>query len=129
MADKGNFSNSYYQSRISDKEQNEALYKKKVKMLRSEDRFKEYFNQFDPASVETFIENYAKDWVHWQTTGKSLRDYEKQKKDDWMKGCIYGLKVIQQKKFFNLQCLWRAEKIKLEGFKICYDFDYWQCFC
>ena len=126
MADKGKFTNSIYQSQISDKEKDEALYKKKVKMLRTDDRFIAYFKQFDPASVNTFIENYAQRWVQWQTTGKTLRGYEMKKKDDWMKGCIFGLKAIQQKKFFNLQCHWRAEKIKLEGFEICYDFNYWQ---
>lgn len=33
---------------------------------------------------------------------------------------------IQQKKLFNAQCLWRADKVKLKGISVTLDFNYWE---
>jgi hypothetical protein len=33
---------------------------------------------------------------------------------------------IQQKKLFNAQCPWRADKVKLKGIKLTVDFNYWE---
>jgi hypothetical protein len=32
------------------------------------------------------------------------------------------LEIIQQKKLFDIQCLWRAEKLELKEISICYQF-------
>jgi len=118
--------NKYYNQQISTEKWKEEFYNKTVHQLKTEERFITYFKQFDPISVETFIKSYARQKVEWFSAGNNLKKWEQSKSTQWMKSCFIALIEIQQKKLFNAQCLWRAEKIKLPGIGICYDFRYWE---
>jgi hypothetical protein len=43
----------------------------------------------------------------------------------WLNEANEHLENILQKKLFDLQCLWRAEKIQLPTVEICFDFEMW----
>jgi hypothetical protein len=58
-------------------------------------------------------------------SGEGLKNWEQSKSKQWMKYCFVALIEIQQKKLFNAQCLWRAEKLQMPCIGICYDFVYW----
>ena len=45
---------------------------------------------------------------------------------EWVEAATKHLKVIQQKKLFDKQCLWRAEKIKIDGLQLCCEFLLWE---
>ena len=52
-----------------------------------------------------------------QNEKRDLKYYNEAEKNLWL---------IQQKKLFNQQCLWRAEKITLPEVEITADFQYWE---
>lgn len=118
--------NKYYKDQIAEEKWKEEFYQKTVNELKTEERFVTYFKQFDPDSVEKFIHNYATRKVQWFLSGEGLKKWEQSKSKQWMEDCFVALIEIQQKKLFNAQCLWRAEKLKLPCIEICYDFMYWE---
>jgi hypothetical protein len=114
-----------YSRRTNEEKWKEEFYLKTVNELKTEERFVNYFKQFDPASVEKFITTYATRKVQWHLSGENLKKWEESKSKQWMKDCFAALIEIQQKKLLNAQCLWRAEKLKMSCVGICYDFHYW----
>jgi hypothetical protein len=126
MSDKENLTKKILREKTALEQWREDFYNKTVQKLRTEDRFVNYFKQFEPKSVESFIQSYAKQKVQWYEVGEQIRKYEKSKQSAWLQDCFIGLKLIQQKKLFDNQCLWRAGKMKLEGIEITNDFNYWE---
>jgi hypothetical protein len=118
--------NKIYKSQIAEEKWKDEFYKKTVHELKTEERFVTYFKQFDPDSVEKFIQSYATQKVQWHLSGQRLKQWEQLKRNDWMKDCFVALVEIQQKKLFDAQCLWRAEKLQMPCIEIGYDFMYWE---
>ncbi|WP_310558265.1 hypothetical protein [Flavobacterium sp.] len=85
----------------------------------------EYFKAYSKKSVQSFLDDYVRNKYRWVRYG----DYYKQRNEKSNEHLIYRahehLQIILQKKLFDLQCLWRAEQIALEGVEICYDFQIW----
>jgi hypothetical protein len=94
--------------------------------LRNNPKYKEYFDQFDPASVESFIENYSSKKASFITFGEAQRENEEKKVLRYLQEAEERLWEIQRKKLFNLQCQWHAELIKIPGIEISVDFEYWE---
>jgi hypothetical protein len=44
----------------------------------------------------------------------------------WVYSAFEHLQTIQQKKLFDVQCLWRAEKLIIKEVEICVDFRLWE---
>ncbi|NNM95471.1 MAG: hypothetical protein HKL88_08420 [Bacteroidia bacterium] len=94
--------------------------------LRNNPLYKNFFSRYNPADVEEFIKDYASRKVSWMSWG---RNFYQQKEDQQLRNLFLAencLWQIQQKKLFNLQCQWRAEKIKLRGISSTADFRYWE---
>lgn len=83
--------------------------------LKSNPLYQEFFAQFNPASVETFIKNYARRKAYYLTRGQEYIKQEEQTGFRYKMIAEEALWAIQQKKLFNLQCQWRAEQIRLKG--------------
>lgn len=83
--------------------------------LKTNPVYQEFFTQFNPASVETFIRNYARRKAFYITRGQEYINQEEQTAFRYKLIAEEGLWAIQQKKLFNLQCQWRAEQIRLKG--------------
>lgn len=108
-----------------DKIYEEAQFLKSVKEeLRTEERFVNYFKDFDPESVASFIESYAHDRYMWMRHGPMYKEINDKEDTKWINKACEHLGFIQQKKLFDAQCLWRAEKVKFEEVDVCYDFVY-----
>ncbi len=97
-----------------------------IEHLKTEPAYLNYYKDFDPESVETFIVEYAK------TKHSRFKDepYYKPKYEynqtRFMHLADDYIDQILQKKLFNLQCQWRACLIELPLIDICADFDYWE---
>lgn len=96
------------------------------KDLRTNPRYKDFFSQYRPDSVESFIKEYARSRSHWVEHGEWMLKQAQDYKNLYTEMAEDALWEIQQKKLFNLQCEWRAEKIKIPEVNICYDFSYWE---
>ena len=85
-----------------------------------------YFNQFNATSVASFIDSYARDKKWWIYYGKRNLESKENHSIKWVAEAAEHLAIIQQKKLFDMQCLWRAEKIVIPQVKLCYEFKMWE---
>ena len=92
-------------------------------------RAKEYLKNYSSYSIDGFIKSYASKKAHlaqcydfYQQTylEKESTDLGYQKKAEDL------LLAILQKKLFNMQLLWRAGDLEIDGIEICYDFQFWE---
>ncbi len=83
--------------------------------LKSNPAYQEFFAQFNPNSVDSFIKNYARRKAFYLTRGQEYINQEEQTAFRYKLIAEEALWAIQQKKLFNLQCQWRAEQIRLKG--------------
>jgi hypothetical protein len=86
----------------------------------------EHFKNFNPVSIDTFILFYLTEKYLAYKYADSYERRVEEKRTRWIDAAHNHLKIIQHKKLFDLQCLWRAEQITLEGINICYDFMVWK---
>lgn len=77
--------------------------------------YSEFFAQFNRASVDTFIRNYALRKAFYLTSGADFTEPSTARTLRYRLIAEQALWTIQQKKLFNLQCYWRAEQIALRG--------------
>ncbi len=90
---------------------------------------KEYFKQFNESSISGFIKSFA----HQKASlAQSYEYYERLYNETETRELGFQnkaeemLEAILQKKLFNMQLLWRAGKLKIEGVDIGYDFQFWE---
>src|SRR5687767_8395140 len=79
-----------------------------------------------PTSRESFISDYAHKTVQWLEWGPKNAQWLEREDLSWVNDATGRLKEIQQKKLFDMQCLWRAEKISIPAIEVSTDFDYWE---
>jgi hypothetical protein len=94
--------------------------------LRNNQQYKEFFATYPPDDVEEFIKSYARRKVTWVNWGKFYYEHNEDHQLRFYNQAQNCLWQIQQKKLFNLQCQWRAEKIKIPGVNTTMDFRYWE---
>src|SRR6188508_624011 len=66
-----------------------------------------------PTSRESFISEYAREKVQWIEYGPRYIEWLLRDDLHWVNDATNRLKEILQKKLFDLQCRWRAEKIEV----------------
>ena len=79
-----------------------------------------------PDSKESFAGNYAEDKVRWIEWGPKHIVWQESDDLQWVDDAFNRLKEIQQKKLFDLQCLWRAEKVEVPEVEASVDFEAWE---
>jgi len=85
-----------------------------------------WLDQFEPESVKQFIQKYADQRAEWMTENMNFKEWNENDSIEYVSEAFDRLVEIQQKKLFDLQCLWRAEKMELRDVEICFDFRYWE---
>ena len=118
---------SQYDSESLDKEKRRAILRAEIKHdLETNPRYKELFDQYSPYSVQSFIDHYVWKKESCLTLGDFfLRD----ESDNLLRFETEGAELmwqIQHKKLFDLECLWRAEQIKIAEVEQTWDFRYWE---
>lgn len=109
----------------------ELLEEKELKLkwrkeLAENETVQNYFKNYSATSVTYFIDSYLNSKHNWVKFGNMYKEIADRKESQWIDAAHEHLNVILQKKLFDLQCLWRAEQIKLEGVNICFDFTFWE---
>lgn len=92
-------------------------------MLEKESWCSEWFSAYNRVSWNGFIDGYARFKNQALSLPTVHLDLLKPKVTEFNEYAYEILGHIQQKKLFNLQCEWRAERIKLPGIEIAYDFE------
>src|SRR5665213_924310 len=109
----------YLKSRLDDLKNEETakrIINETYEDLKNNSKYKEYFEQYRPDSIEEFIKSYSQQKGNcWLRHGEMYLKLENDAHNWFRVEADKCLWEIQQKKLFNLQCLWRAEKIQLEG--------------
>ncbi len=88
--------------------------------------YKDYFSKYEPDSVILFCQEYSKLKISLISLAKYHMDPNASSNEivlSYYTDRIFDL--ILQKKLFNMQLMWRAEKINIPQVKICHDFDIW----
>lgn len=96
------------------------------KDLKSNPLYKEFFDKFNPSSIDSFIENYALKKTRYLTYGEMLKENEENAFLRRQMEAEERLWEIQRKKLYNLECQWRAEMISIPGIEIALDFEFWE---
>jgi hypothetical protein len=119
----------YTQERI-DKGINELLEEKELKTkwrkeLEQNEDIQKHFQKYNQHSINSFINTYLTFKYSWYRFGDFYQELINKEQAQWILKAHDHLKFILQKKLFDLQCLWRAEQIKIDEVKICFDFKLW----
>ncbi len=85
-----------------------------------------YFKNFNQYQVDDFVDSYIRNKKRWLEYAGKYITYHQEAPLHWVATASNHLPIIQQKKLFDVQCLWRAEKIELPGVIICADFRVWE---
>jgi hypothetical protein len=116
----------YYQNAVEIAGAKQRLYEETVSALQNEERFKTYFSGFDENTVQSFIEHYARMKAQWHENGETMVRLRNHHQRQWKLNAFEMLEQIQHKKLFNVECLWRAERTKLQQVNVTFDFYKWR---
>jgi len=124
------FLDEYTKARV-EKGIKDLLEEKELKMqwrreLAENESVQRFFTKYKPQSIESFVDSYITYKFIAHRYAELYSQKAEEKRGRWINKAHEHLKFIQQKKLFDLQCLWRAEQIQLEGIEICFDFEIWK---
>lgn len=94
--------------------------------INNSEAIQNYLSGFETNSAESFIASYLDkkfNWYYHADRNEKNNEWEKIK---WVDTAFDHLEIILQKKLFDVQCLWRAEKLTIPEISICYDFIVWE---
>lgn len=85
-----------------------------------------FFKNYNPSTIASFITTFINYKYMAYCYGDMYARKAETKRSRWINKAHEHLQYILLKKMFDLQCLWRADQIKLEGIEICFDFELWR---
>ena len=89
--------------------------------------YKEFFSKFQADTIEQFCKNYAAHKRHLlEFYDFQIKKLMVPKELEYREEAETVFELILQKKLFNLQLLWRAEKVSLPEIKLGIDFYFWE---
>jgi hypothetical protein len=113
---------------LSDSERVTQLTEKFLKDLNENPRYKTFFEQYNADSIKGFKEYYAKEKATLHVYHKYQVDQIEHDQYRFYNIAWEKLWEIQQRKLFDMQCLWRARQIEIPEIKVSYDFVLWEKF-
>lgn len=91
--------------------------------LKTNPKYQEYFKEYSPDSVQDFIKDYVKHKMQLLQNAKHYAGREETTLEIYHKMTAERyFELILQKKLFNMQLLWRAEKLTIPEIEIAADF-------
>src|ERR1017187_5739721 len=94
--------------------------------LKKNPKYKEYFSAFNKDTVNMFIKHFADAKWRYLKYGEMYLKKEDEETSRYKFRAEQYFWQIQQKKLFDKQCLWRAEKIQIPGLELSNEFGYWE---
>ncbi len=113
------------QEEIDKKRQHAILIERIKRDLKTNPRYKEFYEEYHPWSIEHFIDEFSWRKARYIEQGKNFMESEEHYMLMFEREGAEHLREILQKRFFNFECLWRAEKIRIPEVEHTYDFVYW----
>jgi len=104
----------------------EKMYAEIVEELNASSRIQELKSKYTISSVDDFISSYASEKMRVLEWGPKHVKWHEEEELAWLEKAADCLQEIQQKKLFDIQCMWRADKLDLEGIELCDDFTFWE---
>jgi hypothetical protein len=104
----------------------ENLRKQFHEELQNSPENKAFLHKYEPKSVDYFLLHYAEMKARLCESYKYYTDELRKKEFKYRHKTEEAFNLIRQKKLFNLQLLWRAEKVKIPEINMCYDFQFWE---
>lgn len=95
------------------------------KELENNEAVKAYLAQFAGWSTKSFLKHYIDRKYMWFKYGDFHIEQSEKLRSKWLTSATEALALIMQKKVFDMQCLWRAGKLEIEGVDITFDFELW----
>ncbi len=123
MAD--NHTKIFLENQVEAAKKREALEAKIAEQLRTDEKFVNYFKQFDPESVEEYIDYYAQEKADWYEKVANYWHLTENKNSKWYKSAIETINEIASKKVYNQMCSWLNREAAFEGIEVSRDWDYW----
>ena len=123
MAD--NHMKKYLAERVEEATKTEAFENEIKRTLRTEERFVNYFKQFDPESVESYIEYYAQQKAKWYQSANSYWHLKENRESQGYKNAIEAINFIAGKKVLNQMVQWLLGEAKFDGIDITNEWDVW----
>jgi hypothetical protein len=118
---------TYYNNEMEKASANKQLAEDSMQELLAKlPEIKKFFHKYDPASVEHMLATYVNMRVRFTKDASYYESRAEETGIPFFDESEARLKWIQQKKLFNLQCLWRAGKIEIPGVETTYDFQRWE---
>ena len=121
-----NLFDKYTEDKINEALDEKELKKQWRKEIEENEAMQNYFKSFNSSSVKSFIDNYINNKMGWMRFGDFYKEKAEREASQWIELAHEHLQAILQKKLFDIQCLWRAEQVQLEGVEICFDFTIWE---
>lgn len=128
-----NFNNFEYRKLVLPTDENEkktleaTLNEKFINELKTSPECQEFFKNYSHASVEKFMQTYAKTKIEIiEAQERLLKEYEHDDNEEYLQNARVVLNWILQKKLFNLHLQWRAGAINIPEIKTSYDFLLWE---
>lgn len=106
---------TYIDKQVAKADLRQKIYEETKLALQTEKRFVDLLASYHEQSVGFFIEHYAHMKATWISGGDEMVKFRDHMNLQWRQKAFIGLLQIQKKKLFNLECEWRAEKIKIPG--------------
>jgi len=97
--------------------------------IRNSEHAQQYFSNYGSVYISSFIKSYAAKKIHLAQCYSYYADkyHEKEISElSFQKKAENALEVILQKKLFNMQLLWRAGQLEIDGIKTSYEFNFWE---
>lgn len=82
----------------------EKIVKEVEEDLKNNPRYKDFYENYSPYSIKSFIESYKSGKANWVMWGENFTEMEQKKILKYTNLADKMLWEIQQKKLFNLQC-------------------------
>jgi hypothetical protein len=105
-------------------EERERLLEEYNQDLKNNPKYIEFYKNFgdNKIEVDSFIQSYSRTKANYMVYGKFYHDHAQKDRESFQEEANQYLYAIMQKKLFDLQCLWRAEKIQLPGIELSIQF-------
>lgn len=113
-----------YHQQEADKHQQQALVDARVAAdVLTNPRYDAFFAPYQPAAREQFVHDYVSRRHLWAQFGDFYERHLTGQLTQFEEEAYERLWDIQQKKLFDLQCVWRAEQATVPGVETSADFD------
>jgi len=123
--DQNNHSNEYLNNLAEIARQKDIYSKQVLHTLNTDERFINYFKDYEETSVQNFKNYYINQRTHWHFNSKEIKDYKDKQNERFYNYAITALKHIQFKKLFHVIASWMNKECNYDDIEISVDWDKW----